>query len=782
MKTRGKKVVPIYPVREWEIVEEEFRVEHNLRNETVFSLGNGYLGMRGNFEEEYSGPDGTSLEGTYINGFYDTERLKYPEVAHGYPEKSQTMLNITNGKIIKLYLEDEEFHLFSGKILQYRRKLDLQHGVLIRDLIWRSPAGREARLSITRLVSLTNKHIAAIRYEVIPLNFEGKIRIFSALNGDVQNLQAKKDPRIGSYLKGRVLEVIDKKINEDGGVLLQKTKSAGFLLACAMRNHLERPAFSVKPDSDRLMVGASYELFAKKGETIRFNKYLAYLTSMDCKAELMAQTVEELVIKARQIGFPRLIQEQKDYLAEFWARADIEVKGDPFVQQGLRFNAFHLLQSVGKDGHTNIGAKGLTGEGYEGHYFWDTEIYILPFFLYSNPWISKNLLTYRYNRLEQARKRALEVGFQRGALFPWRTIGGEECSTFFPAGTAQYHINADIAYAIKKYVEVTGDQEFLINFGGEILFETSRIWMELGAFIARKDNMFCINAVTGPDEYTALVDNNYYTNMMARENLYFAYQTATWMKENASERYKKISEKIDLHDGEVALWKKAAELMYIPYDQKLGIFPQDDTFLDKEAWDLEGAPPENFPLLLHYHPLLIYRAQVCKQPDVVLALFLLSHQFTADQKKRNYDYYEKITTHDSSLSPSIFSIVASEIGYTDKAYDYFLSTVRLDLDDYNDNTKDGIHTACMAGSWLCVVYGFAGMRVYDDFLGFAPYLPEGWEEYGCKITYRGRLIGIIVNKNGVSYKLIEGDPINIYHHQEKIRLSTFYNASKPNSP
>ena len=769
MKIKKNKVIPIYPISEWEIVEEEFRVEHNFRNETIFSLGNGYLGMRGNFEEGYCGPEGTSLEGTYINGFYETADLKYPEIAYGYPEKSQTMLNITNGKTIKLYLEDEEFNMFSGEVIKYRRTLDLRHGVLKRSLIWRSPAGREVRLNITRLVSLSKKHVAAICYEITPLNFEGEIRIYSALNGDVQNLQAEKDPRVGSHLKGRVLDIIDKKINEEGGAFLQRTKNTGFLLACAMSNQLEYPAFSVSTFSEELLIGTNFTFPAKKGETIKFYKYLAYLT---CKknGDHLSGKAEKVVVDAYKAGWSQLFQEQKALMAEFWEHADIEVKGDQVVQQGLRFNAFHLLQSVGRDGQTNIAAKGLTGEGYEGHYFWDTEIYISPFFNFNNPGISKKLLTYRYNTLDYARKRAIEVGFQRGALFPWRTIGGEECSTFFPAGTAQYHINADIVYAIKKYIEVTEDQEFLIEGGSEILFETARLWMELGAFIARKDNRFCINVVTGPDEYTALVDNNFYTNMMARENLYFAYQTAVWMKENSPESFKQLSKKIGLEDEELALWEKAANHMYIPYDRQLGIFPQDDTFLDKPIWDLEKTPADKFPLLLHYHPLLIYGSQVCKQPDVVLALFLLSQKFTARQKKRNYDYYEKITTHDSSLSPSIFSIVASEIGYTEKAYDYFLSTVRLDLDDYNGNTKDGIHTACMGGSWLCVVYGFAGMRVYDDILSFSPYLPAQWEEYSFKITYRGRLIRVTVNKAGASYQLLEGDALTIYHHKKKMHL------------
>jgi trehalose/maltose hydrolase-like predicted phosphorylase len=778
LKKRPEEVTPVYPVSPWEVSEEQFSPAHNLRNETIFSLGNGYLGLRGNFEEGYNGPAGTSVEGTYINGFYETGVLKYPEAAFGYPEKSQTMLNITNGKLIKLYLEEEEFQLFTGELLAYRRTLDLRNGVLRRALVWRSPAGREVRLAITRLVSLTRKPVAAIAYEVTPLNFGGKIRLFSALDGDVRNLEMKKDPRVGSALKGRSLEVEKRKIDSTGGILGQRTKKSGLYLACAMRNQTDGPLGKVETITRPLMIGASYEFTAEAGKPVRLYKYLAYLTVRPGEARTDPMAAAETWAKAAERdGFAHLCQEQKAFLDAFWEQADIEVEGDDYVQQGLRFNAFHLLQAAGTDGFTSIGAKGLTGEGYEGHYFWDTEIYIMPFFLNYNPAVAKALLLYRYRTLAQARRRAWEIGLSRGALYPWRTIGGGECSTFFPAGTAQYHINADIAYAIQKYVEITGDWDFLTDYGAEILFETARFWMAVGFFNPRKDGRFCINVVTGPDEYTALVDNNCYTNLMVREHLSFAARIAIWLKENAPAVYRRLATKIGLTAEEVGLWMKAGEEMYLPYDPSRGILAQDDTFLDKPVWDLEATPPEKFPLLLHYHPLLLYRAQVCKQADVVLALFLLGHYFSTDQKKRNYDYYEPLTTHDSSLSPAIFSIVASEIGtvsrlpaYHGKAYDYFRATVRLDLDDYNGNTKDGIHTASMGGAWMGVVYGFAGMRVCGDRLSIAPYLPAHWQGYRFQVSYRGRKIRVTVDRNGAAYQLLQGDPLVIYHFTEEKML------------
>lgn len=733
----------------WSIIEKEFKVENNYVNESLFFIGNGYVGMRGNLEEGYTGPKGTGLEGTYINGFYESETVKYPEAAYGFPKSSQTMLNVTNSKIVKLFIEDEEFDMLSGEVLDYERALSFKEGILKRSIIWKSPSGREVKIYTERLASLTDKHLALIHYEVTPLNFDGKVTLVSFLDGDVKNLTAENDPRVGSGFTGRVLSLEKALIDNTMGVLLQKTHNTKFSVACAMDHELfTGEAFTIESHKEDLKVSVIFRINAKKGRTIKLNKYIAYTTSKDYKeAEVLNAAIDELG-KGKAIGYQNLKEKQIKFLKDFWFKTDIEIKGDELLQQGIRFNMFHLLQSVGRDGKTNIAAKGLSGEGYEGHYFWDTEIYILPFFLYNNPEISRKLLEYRYSILPKARERARTMSHKKGALYPWRTIDGEECSTYFPAGTAQYHINADIAFAVKRYMEATEDFDFLVKFGAEILFETARLWADLGKFIPNKGNKFCINDVTGPDEYTAIVNNNVYTNLMARENLEYAYNTALWMKENAEETYNALSDKINLVETELDFWKKAADNMYIPYHEKLGIYPQDDSFLDKVPWDFDNTPKENYPLLLHYHPLVIYRHQVCKQADLVLAQFLLNHKFDLEQKKRDYDFYEKLTTHDSSLSTCIFSIMASEIGYHDKAYKYFMETATMDLTNSHGNTKDGIHAANMAGAWMCVVYGFAGMRVHDDVLTFNPYLPKSWEEYRFKITYRGKLMEVIVDKDG----------------------------------
>ncbi|MGE5583553.1 MAG: glycoside hydrolase family 65 protein [Bacillota bacterium] len=753
---------PQFPLNEWEITEERFDIGNNYQNETIFALGNGYLGMRGNFEEGLPGPPGMGHEGTYINGFYESETIKYPETAYGFAEKSQTMLNVTNGKIIKMMVEDEEFNMLAGEIGEYRRTLSLKEGILYRSLLWSSPKGRKVRLDIQRMVSLSNKHLAVIRYEAVSVNFSGKIRLISILDGNVTNIATENDPRVGSGLQGRVLMIKEKMAEDDAGLIVQQTKNTGFTLACAMCNRIETGGkFKRQSRTGEYSVEVEYEFTAEPGTKIRLDKYISYVTSLDYPETEVAARAKQEILKAQEAGLDAIKLAQFDFLNEFWYKTDLVIKGDPVIQQGMRFNIFHLLQATGRDGRTNIAAKGLTGEGYEGHYFWDTETYILPFFLYNNPGIARKLLEYRYSILDKARQRARQMSHPKGALFPWRTINGEECSAYFPAGTAQYHIDADIAFAIKRYMEATADQEFLIKYGAEILFETARLWADLGVFMPGKGNKFCINMVTGPDEYTALVNNNCYTNLLAQVNLSYAYETARWMQENAKEDYRRLAAAIGLEEDELEFWKKAGDNMFIPYDQRLQLYLQDENFLDRAPWDFANTPPENYPLLIHYHPLVIYRHQVCKQADLVLALFLLGQKFSLDEKRRNYDFYEKVTTHDSSLSTCIFSIVASEIGYTEKAYQYFLSTVRMDLDNYHGNTKDGIHAANMAGAWMCLVNGFAGMRVYDGVLSFNPYLPHGWEEYRFKIVFQGRLLEITVNQSGTTFTLLEGEPLEI---------------------
>jgi beta-phosphoglucomutase len=756
----------------WNIVEERLDESNNLRNETIFSLGNGYIGMRGNLEEGFPGSPKQSVNGTYINAFFESEPIVYPEGAYGYAENSQTMINVTNAKAIELTVDGEIFNVLSGKFLSYQRKLDLNKGHLTRDMEWETPTGKRVRIRIRRLVSLNRKHAAAIDYEVTPLNFSGTIELRSVIDGAVRNQVSTGDPRLGSALMGQVLQTMERTQEGTLGMLRQQTKNTKFTIVCAAEHELStdaRAQFSGKAEEDR--VEAHFTIDAAEGQTVRLTKYIAYHTSKESPeseaAKRLAAEAKQTVDQAKRDGFSELLKEQEQFLSDYWLHSDVEITGDDLLQQSVRYNAFQLLQSVGRDGRSNIGAKGLTGEGYEGHYFWDTETYIFPFFLYTNPGISKSLLEYRYSILDKARERA-RIMSQKGALFPWRTINGEETSAYYPAGTAQYHINADIIHALKQYISATEDIPFLLDKGAEMLFETARLWADLGNHIPGRG--FCIHAVTGPDEYTAVVNNNAYTNLMAKDHLEFAAATARRLKEEHPDEYRKLADQIRLVESEVAEWERAAAEMFIPYDADLGIVSQDDSFLEKPVWDFENTPKDKYPLLLHYHPLVIYRHQVLKQADVVLALLLQSWRFQLAEKKRNYDYYERITTHDSSLSPCTYSIIAAEVGYKDKAYEYFKRTARMDLDDVNGNVKDGVHTASMAGTWLSIVYGFGGMREHEGVLMFNPIIPEVWEAYRFKVTFRGRRIDVHVSHKEVRYSLLEGAAMTVRHGAREVHL------------
>jgi alpha,alpha-trehalose phosphorylase len=757
-----------YPLDAWCIRETSFDTDSHFLDETLFALGNGYIGLRGTAEEGYSGPAGTSLDGTYLNGFYESEPIQYPEAAYGLAKVNQFMLNVPNAKGIELWLGDEKFDLLTGSIQSYERVLDFRTGVLTRVVEWTSPQGRSVRVRSRRMVSFENKHLFAIAFEVTSLNFEGHLRLVSALDGAVKNLEAGDDPRVGSAISGPTLHMIDSEQAGGFSALVQKTHNSGFTLISATESVLSAGLSPVvAQDGQRLT--QTWEVAVSAGQSLTLNKYGSYYSSRDYDAKELMWRSKDTLYNAAAAGFEdlRLVQEQ--YLADFWQQADVQIAGDDALQQGMHFNQFHLLQSVGRDGKTNISAKGVTGEGYEGHYFWDTEIYIFPFFLYSKPEIARKLLEYRYAGLPKARERARQMSHDKGALYPWRTIAGDECSAYFPAGTAQYHINADIAYSIKMYMEATDDQEYLVKAGAEIVMETARIWTGIGSY--DREGRFCINQVTGPDEYTALVNNNYYTNVMAQMHLNFAASIAEQLQVQAPSEFARIAAVMALDAGEPAEWRRAASLMHLPYDDALQIHAQDDSFLSKKVWDFANTPKENYPLLLNYHPMVIYRHQVCKQADVVLALLLLSDQFSLEDKRRDFDYYEAVTTHDSSLSSCIFGVIAAEVGYQDKAYHYFMETARLDLDDTHGNTHYGVHTAAMAGTWLGVAFGFGGMRVVGGALHFAPTLPKQWQHYTFKIHFRGALLEVHVEPGRVEYRLLQGDALEFTHGGEEVALT-----------
>jgi alpha,alpha-trehalose phosphorylase len=764
----------IYPIDPWRIVEKQFYPDFLAQSETIFSTANGYLGMRGCFEEG----NPVSENGTFINGFYESWKITYPEIAYGFSKTGQTMVNVTDTKIIKLYVDDEPFSLPDANLISYERVLDLKAGTLDREILWEMPSGKRIAIKSRRLVSFEHRHLAAISYEVTVLNAQAPVIISSEMRNDPPQQFKEEDPRQGRGFQGRVLLPQVHYRKNRRVVLGHATGASKMPLACGIDHVLETDCpYSEVSKAEENLGKVVFSIEAQPGKPIRLTKYVSYHTSQRLPADELCASVERTLDRAAANGFQDLLAGQQKYLQEFWRRSDVQIEGHPDrqhrapeLQQAIRFNLFQILQAAARAENTGIPAKGLTGQAYDGHYFWDSEVYVLPFLTYTNPSLSKNQLEFRYSILDKARQRSHEL-HERGAKFPWRTINGEEASAFYAAGTAQYHINADIMYALQKYVEVTGDEEFLHEKGVELLVETARLWYGHGFFSQPAGGKFCIHGITGPDEYTTVVDNNTYTNLMAQDNLGCAATQVEALRRKNPERFATLAEKIGLHPQEIKEWQRAAEEMYVPYTEKLRIHPQDDTFLDKQVWDFKNTPRDQYPLLLHFHPLEIYRRQVIKQADVVLAMFLLGQKFSREQKQRNFDYYDPLTTGDSSLSVGIQSILAAEIGYLDKALAYAHYAVLMDLGNVEGNVKDGCHIASMGASWMVLVYGFGGLRDYDGMLSFHPRLPESIKNLRFPLTFRGQLLEVNIKPEAVTYLLREGAGLTITHQDKEIKLS-----------
>lgn len=744
--------------------------ESLILNESIFHNANGYIGVRSNFEEGYQeGYD--SIRGSYINGFYDDAEMKQAEKLCGMIEEKQTILNVVDTQTILLYLDDEIFHMHEGAVLESSRWVDMEEGYTGRRIVWRSPKGKEVEIVIRRMTSFVQATLFTIEYSVKALNFDGEITFISKHEGAVKNYSNPDDPRVAAksfqHLIPAGVEYID------GASYVTTDTSKSNLRVCTAVKHVLLKGKDERTERDISGHGAVEKIYTKitKDVTITLIKYTIFCDSIryqDCKKHAAAE-----LGKALEVPIQIQYDNQKAYLTNFWDQSALEIDGDHHLSLAVRYNLYQLVQSVGKDEHGNIAAKGLSGEGYEGHYFWDTEMYIQPFFVLTNPEISKNLISYRYMTLEGARENARICGHKKGALYPWRTIKGSECSGYFVSGTAQYHINGDIAYAIAAYYLATKDLQFMAEKGAEIIFETARLWMDTGNYYKGK---FRINEVTGPDEYTCMVNNNYYTNVCAQYNFHWAVKIYRMLEEQGMLGL--LAEKIGITKEEVAGFEQAENNMYLPYDEDLGINPQDDSFLEKPGWDIQGTPKEHFPLLLHYHPLYLYRHQVCKQADTVLAHFIFEDAQDIKTIRRSFEYYEKVTTHDSSLSTCIYSIVASKLGLHDKAYEYFGDSAKLDLCNTHHNTKDGIHTANMGGTYMTIVYGFGGLRLKETGLFLSPALPKKWNGYKFKVNYEGTHIQVEVNKKACILSLVSGEAKEIYLYGEKRVLeediSVFY--------
>jgi alpha,alpha-trehalose phosphorylase len=740
----------------WAVRESDLDLSVLAHSESVFALSNGHIGLRGNLEE--GEPHG--LPGTYLNSFYETRPLPYPEGGYGYPEDGQAVVNVTNGKIIRLLVDDEPFDVRYGELRSHARTLDFRAGVLRREAEWASPAGQAVRVTSARLVSLTQRSVAAILYEVEPLDAEARLVVQSELvANEPLPVAVEKDPRAGAGV-GPVLESEFFSQHEERVVLAHRTKESGLLTAAGM-DHLidagDRATTTVESTPDLGRVTVATEL--QPGQRLRLVKLLAYGWSRRRSLPSVRDQVEAALAGAKRSGWDGLADAQREYLDEFWERADVELEGDAELQQAVRFALFHTLQSGARAERRAIPAKGLTGSGYDGHTFWDTEAFVLPVLTYTAPDAARDALRWRHSTLGLARARAQVLGLD-GAAFPWRTIRGQECSGYWPAGTAGFHVNAGIADAVSRYLMATEDVEFEREAGLELLVETARLWRSLGHHDSH--GRFRIDGVTGPDEYSAIADNNVYTNLMAQRNL--------WAAAEAVERHPDRARQLGIDAEEAAGWHDAGDAMLVPYDAELRVHPQAEEFTEHAAWDFEATAPEQYPLFLHFPYYDLYRKQVVKQADLVMALFRRGDAFTAEEKARDFAYYEALTVRDSSLSGCIQAVIAAEVGHLQLAYDYFAEAAILDLEDINHNTRDGVHLASLAGAWIAAVCGFGGMRDYHGSLSFKPRLPATLARLCFRICLNGRRLQVEIGHDEATYSLLEGAPLEITHHGDPVSL------------
>jgi alpha,alpha-trehalose phosphorylase len=750
-----------YGTEPWRLVENRLDLDLLAQSESIFALSNGHIGLRGNLDE--GEPHG--LPGSYLNSFYEVRPLPYAEAGYGFPDTGQTAINVTNGKIIRLLVDDEPFDIRYGVLHSHERVLDLRAGTLTRQVDWSSPAGARVKVTSVRMVSLTQRAIAAINYTVEPVDAKLRLVLQSEIVTNEELPQRGNDPRLAAILE-RPLVSEEHQASADGAppraVLVHRTRGSGLRIAAGMSHVIKGPEKMAQrvesyPDVGRLTVAAE----VAPGGQLNIVKYVGYGWSSSRSRPALIDQVSGALAGAHLTGWDGLLAEQRAYLDDFWEGADVEVDGDAEIQQAVRFGLFHILQAGARAENRPIAAKGLTGTGYDGHTFWDTETFVLPVLMYTHPSAASDALRWRYMVLDEAKRHATELGLE-GAAFPWRTIRGQECSGYWPAGTAAFHINADIADAVCRYLDATEDSEFEKEVGLELMVETARLWRSLGQHDAM--GHFRIEGVTGPDEYSAVKDNNIYTNLMAQQNLSYAADLATRLPTEA--------ETLGVTTEEAASWRDAANAMYIPFDERLGVHPQHEGFTEYARWDFKNTPEDKYPLLLHFPYFQLYRKQVVKQSDLVLAMYLRPQAFTPEQKARNFAYYEPLTVRDSSLSACTQAVIAAEVGQLDLAHDYLAEAALMDLRDVEHNTADGVHMASLAGAWMALVAGFGGMRagVGSEPLAFSPRLPGGISELKFRLRYRGRKLRVTIGMERAKYELLEGDPMPVTHHGKEFQL------------
>ena len=747
-----------FPIEEWGLTETRYDTANLGQRETVFAVGNGYLGLRGNYEE---GDADAHAHGCFLNGFHETWPIRHAEAAYGFAKVGQTIINVPDTKTIALSVDGEALHLATATLESFRRSIDFREGVLRRDLVWRTSSGKRVEVSSSRMVSFTRRSVAVMTYAVT-VDADAVV----SLRSEVRNRQdathvaaegADFDPRTAAEFDHRVLipqshDQVDARVSSS-----YRAATSQLGLAVVADHQFGGPASTVVTfGGDADLAWRTYTADATAGETITLVTWVGYA---DCDPEgdvsQLVRSAEADVAAARQSGVASLEAEQKAWLADYWASADVQVDAQPELQQAIRWCLFELAQAAGRVDGGGIAAKGVSASGYEGHYFWDTEVYLVPFLAHTNPQLARQALRFRIAMLDKARQRAREMS-QRGALFPWRTINGEEGSAYYPAGTAQYHIDADVAWALCKYADVNADPGFLSGEALPVLVETARLYADLG-FFRGPEKSFHLHRVTGPDEYSAVVNNNLYTNVMAKANLQRAAEVVRRLAADDPDAYASMAHELGLLEVEIAEWEAAAAGMTLTFDDDFGVHPQDADFLKLKVWDLANTPHSQHPLLLHYHPLVIYRHQVLKQADAVLALFMAGDEFTPEQKRADFEYYDPITTGDSTLSAVVQSIMAAEIGYQDRALEAFMDGIFVDLADLHHNTKDGVHIASAGGVWNALVYGFGGLRDHRGSITLDPRLPKTWSGLRFGFQLNGSHVRAELTASELVLTLVEGD-------------------------
>jgi alpha,alpha-trehalose phosphorylase len=746
-----------FPVEPWHLRETQLDIDRLAQSESLFALSNGHIGLRGNLDE--GEPFG--LPGTYLNSFYECRPLPYAEAGFGYPEAGQTIVDVTNGKILRLFVEDEPFDVRYGQLLEHERVLDLRAGTLTREVRWKSPAGKQVKVVSTRVVSLAHRSVAAIEYVVEALDEFVRVTVQSELVANEDQPETSGDPRVSAVLKNP-LQAVHHESTDHGAILVHRTRASELAVAAGMDHEIEVPGrVEVATEAAEEWARTTVICGLRPGQKLRIVKYLAYgWSSLRSRPALRDQAAAGLA-SARYSGWQGLLDAQRKYLDEFWDSADVEVDGDADSQQAVRFGLFHVLQASARAERRAIPGKGLTGNGYDGHAFWDTEGFVLPVLTYTAPHAAADALRWRASTLELAKDRAAELDL-KGASFPWRTIAGQECSAYWPAGTAAWHVTADVAMAFERYRVVTGDESLEEECGLEVLVETARMWLSLGHH--DRHGVWHLDGVTGPDEYTAIVRDNVFTNLMAAHNLRTAAE--------ACARHPDASSAMGVTTEEMAAWRDAADAANIPYDDELGVHPQCDGFTTLAEWKF--AENTTYPLLMHEPYVRLYPAQVCKQADLVLAMHWQSHAFTAEQKARNVDYYERRTVRDSSLSACTQAVMCAEVGHLELAHAYTYEAALIDLRDLHANTRDGLHMASLAGAWTALVAGFGGLRDDEGVLALNPHLPDGMSRLRFRLRWKGFRLTIDVKHSEVTYTLRDGPhgELTIRHAGEELRLST----------